>query len=146
MSIKQITPNQEIADFFETKIQMLEAALVRGFCNIGEKCVNIARNRHTYRDQTGNLTSSVGYGVSIDGHLVKNSSFNVVLNGAQGAKDGEEYLRHLISQYPSGIVLIVVAGKDYAVYVSDKGYDVTDSAESLAEQAVPDLLQQLGLR
>ena len=146
MPMKQSTPNSAIADFFEKRLQMLEAALVRGSCVIGEKCVNIARNSHTYQDQTGNLTSSIGYGVSIDGHLVQNSSFNVVLKGAQGAKDGEEYLRQLIAKYPSGIVLIVIAGMNYAVYVSDKGYDVTDSAESLAERAVPDLLKQLGLR
>lgn len=124
---------------------MLEMAIVRNFCIIGERCVNAARTSHSYQDQSGNLTSSMGYAVSIDGKLAQISSFDKVLNGEEGAKTGEEYVKQLISKYPSGIVLIVVAGMNYAAYVSDKGYDVIDSAESLAEQLIPRILKQLGL-
>lgn len=88
----------------------------------------------------------MGYAVSIDGKLVKISSFSKVLNGEEGANNGEEYVKQLISKYPSGIVLIVVAGMNYATYVSDMGYDVIDSAESLAEKLMPRMLKQLGLR
>lgn len=140
------TPQSETASYLEKRIQLLEATLVRNCIIIGEKCVNAARSSHTYRDQTGNLSSSIGYAVSIDGRLVSISSFNKVMNGDEGATDGEEYVRRLIGQYPKGIVLIVVAGMNYAAYVSDKGYDVLDSAESLAEHQLPQMLKDLGLR
>jgi hypothetical protein len=137
------TPKSKIAEFFEKRIQATEQLLVRNMCYVGERCVNTARS-HTYRDQTGNLSSSIGYAVSIDGHVVQCSSFQVVLNGSEGAKDGLEYVRDVISKYPQGIVLVIVAGKNYAVYVSDKGYDVLDSAETLAETLVPRMMKQLG--
>lgn len=146
MSIRQTTPQSEITSYIEKRLRMLEMAIVRNFCVIGERCVNIARTSHTYTDQSGNLTSSMGYAVSVDGRLVQISSFDKVLNGEQGATDGQEYVKQLIRKYPSGIVLIVVAGMNYATYVSDKGYDVIDSAESLAEQQIPRMLKQLGLQ
>lgn len=138
------TPQSAIAAFFEQHIQRLKRNIVRNMCYVGEHCVNTARSSHTYRDQTGNLSSSIGYAVSIDGHVVQCSSFQVILNGSEGAKDGSEYVRDVISKYPQGIVLVIVAGKNYAVYVSDKGYDVLDSAETLAETLVPRMMKQLG--
>lgn len=144
MSMEVTTPQSAIAAFFEQHIQRLEGNIVRNMCYVGERCVNTARSSHTYRDQTGNLSSSIGYAVSIDGHVVQCSSFQVVLNGSEGAKDGLEYVRDVISKYPQGIVLVIVAGKNYAVYVSDKGYDVLDSAETLAETLVPRMMKQLG--
>lgn len=138
------TPPSEIAEFFEQHIQRLERAIVRNMCHVGERCVNTARTSHTYRDQTGNLSSSIGYAVSIDGNLVRCSNFQVVKQGREGSVDGREYVLDIISQYPKGIVLVVVAGKNYAAYVSDKGYDVIDSAEMLAEELIPKFMKQLG--
>lgn len=138
------TPPSEIADFFEQHIQRLEKAIVRNMCYVGERCINAARSSHTYRDQTGNLSSSIGYAVSTDGNLVRCSNFQIVKQGQQGAIDGKDYVLDLISQYPKGIVLIVVAGMNYATYVSDKGYDVIDSAEMLAEALIPKFMKQLG--
>lgn len=138
------TPKSNIAEFFEKRIQATEQLLVRNMCYVGERCVNTARSSHTYRDQTGNLSSSIGYAVSVDGVIVNCSSFQVVLKGSQGAQDGKEYVKELISKFPKGIVLVIVAGKNYAVYVSDKGYDVLDSAETLAETLVPRMMKQLG--
>jgi hypothetical protein len=39
--------------------------------------------------------------------------------------------------------LILVAGKEYAAYVSAR-YDVLDSAELLAEKLLPGILKKLG--
>ena len=139
------TPKSTIAEFFEKRIQATERLVVRNMCYVGEQCVNTARSSHTYRDQTGNLSSSIGYAVSVDGVIVQCSSFQVVLKGSQGAKDGLEYVKDIISKYPKSIVLVIVAGKDYAAYVSDKGYDVLDSAETLADTLVPRMMKQLGI-
>ena len=47
-------------------------------------------------------------------------------------------------EFPNGVVLVVVAGMNYAAHLSDRGYDVLDSAEVLAAKLVPQLLQSLG--
>lgn len=138
------TPSSEIASYFEKRIRMMKTAIARNMCYVGERCVNTARSSHTYRDQTGNLSSSIGYAVSIDGNLVQCSPFPQVLNGRQGTIDGQKYVLDIIAKYPQGIVLVVVAGMNYAVYVMDKGYDVLDSAESLAEALIPRFMKQLG--
>ena len=120
--------------------------LIRNFSYIGERVLNAARSTDSYKDQTGNLRSSIGYVVVVDGRVADISSFAVVKNGQEGSKTGADYARKLARKYPKGIVLIVCAGMNYAAYVSAKGYDVVDSAELLADRLVPQMLRQLGLR
>lgn len=146
MPMQMLTPQTEIDTFFKVKIENVEKAIVRQLFVAGEECNNAARSRHTYKDQSSNLTSSFGYVVAVDGKIIPPiGGFEVVLGGHQGAKDGKAYAKELVSQYNKGIVLIVVAGMEYAAYVSDRGYDVLDSAELEAKRIVPILLQQLKL-
>lgn len=121
----------------------LERALLRQFLVAGEMCVETARLNRSYTDRTGNLTSSIGYIVAVDGRIRKISDFYVVKQGAQGQKEGKAYARELVKNFPKGYVLIIVAGMEYAAYVADKGYDVIDSAELQAQTLVPQLLRQL---
>lgn len=108
---------------------------------VGESCVRHARNHGTYTDRTGNLRSSVGYVIGDNGKVVGRSEFRPVKESHEGAKTGKEYAERLAAKFPQSIALIVVAGMSYAVHVQRKGYDVTISAELLAEQ----LLRQLKL-
>lgn len=158
------TSKAQIDRYIAARIEAISRVLVRNMCIIGEKVVNHARKLpspnaaayaglkvippHTphYIDWTSNLRSSIGYAVSVDGNIVNMSSFEVVGNGDEGAKEGKEYVAQLVKNFPTGIVLIVVAGKRYAAYVSAKGYDVIDSAELLAKKLVPQMLMKLGLR
>ena len=109
----------------------------------GEQAVNEARMAHTYRDQTGNLTSSIGYAVIVDGNPVEVGDFNPVLTADKGMETGREYAISLASEFPQGITLVVVAGMKYAKYVAAKGYNVLDSSELLARRIVPELLKDL---
>jgi len=84
--------------------------------------------------------------VSVDGEIVGESRFEPVAGGTEGASRGRAYAESLVSQYPKGICLIVVAGMNYARYVAARGYDVIDSAELHARQLVPQMLKQLGLQ
>lgn len=122
--------------------RMMQAIIYR-LGNIGAKCVNAARisnlKGRDYLDQTGNLRSSTGYVLSVDGKIVAESSFDVVAGGMQGKAEGKSFAESLISNHPTGIALIVVAGMHYAEYVAAKGYDVLDSAELLAEQLIQKL-------
>ena len=143
MAIRQTTPQQEIDAYMEESIKRIEYALVRTLQYVGERCLIAARKSKSYRDITGNLRSSVGYVISVDGHVVNSSDFDTVKQGNKGSMEGYQYACSLVSQFPKGICLIVVAGKDYAQYVTAKGKDVLDSAELLAEQLVPKMLSKL---
>lgn len=113
---------------------------------VGEKCVIEARDSGKYTDRTGNLRSSTGYAVVYNGRIVKQSNFEKVKQTAtEGAATGKELIRQLTSSYADGLVLILVAGMDYAVYVEARGYNVLNSSEDLAKRLVPEMLKQIGL-
>lgn len=143
MPIKQLTTDAEISRFIDEKIKRIEKAIVYNLSYVGEQVLNKARSTNSYKDQTGNLRSSIGFVVAIDGKIKKTSDFEIVKNGADGTKSGKAYATELVKNYPHGICLIVVAGVDYAVHVSNRGYDVLDSSELLAERLVPQMLAQL---
>ncbi|WP_320980047.1 hypothetical protein [Bacteroides sp.] len=145
MPINQITPQSQIDGYIDERIERLKQAIIYNLCAIGEKVRNEALERGSYTDQTKNLRSSVGYVIVIDGQLYKVSEFGKPDGNNEGKEIGASYAQSLISKFPKGIVLIVVAGMKYAGYVSAKGYNVLDSSELLAEQLVPELLKQLGI-
>lgn len=144
MPIKNLTPEGAISEFIGQQVERITSALIYNLCAVGEQVLNQARSTNSYKDQTGNLRSSIGYVVAVDGEVVQSSSFEVVKDGADGSRDGKSYALDLVKQFPEGIVLIVVAGMNYASYVSAKGYDVLDSSEVLADRLVPEILKQLG--
>lgn len=146
MSLTLTTPMPQINAYIEQWLQRLQAAMLRELHIIGEKCLNAARQTNSYRDQTGNLRSSIGYVIVSDGKIVYESSFEAVKNGKDGSSSGAAYAKKLARQFPQGLVLIVVAGMDYAAHVAAKGYDVVDSAELLADRLVPQMLKRLGLK
>ena len=89
-----------------------EKKFIEALAYIGEEFVNQARSKRTYKDQTGNLRSSIGYSVVKDGSAVKFDELN-------------DFAKQKIAEGPNdGIYLIVFAGMEYALYVEAKGYDV----------------------
>lgn len=147
-------------------------AIVSVLTDVGMQCVAEARNNGNYEDQTGNLRSSIGFAVVVDGKIVTKSGFtqvqgrgeNMALvryktkagkevkfwakgksgDGSEGVRQGEQLLDKLASEHSTGICLIVAAGMSYAIYVEGLGKNVLTSAELLAERVIPDTLQQLG--
>lgn len=76
----------------------------------------------SYKDQTGNLTSSIGYVIVVDGAIVDEYGFQPYQSTAtEGANKGLEYARQIASTSPEGIVVVVSAGMNYAAYVEYKG-------------------------
>ena len=146
MPIKRLTPTTEIDRYITGRAEAIKKAIVYNLCAVGEQVLNAARLTNSYKDQTGNLRSSIGYVVAVDGEIVQMSSFDTVKEGREGSRGGKEYAMQLVRDFPHGIVLIVVAGMNYASYVSAKGYDVLDSSELLADKLVPQMLQQLGFK
>lgn len=143
MGIKATTPISQINKMLREEVDKQRKALIRTMLYCAEEVTNAARSTDSYKDQTGNLRSSVGSVVIVDGKIIQEYGFDVVLEGSIGVTDGKEYAHNLAASYPDGVVIVVVAGKEYASYVAAKGYDVLDSAENLARRIMSDLLSQL---
>lgn len=144
MGIVQKTPSAEIDKYIKEQVERITNALIYNLQYIGETCLTAARDTKSYKDQTGNLRSSLGYVIVCDGKIVFQSNFEVVKKGEEGAKSGIQFAKEIVRQFPEGIVLLVVAGMKYAAFVAAKGYDVLDSAELVADKQVPRILKQLG--
>lgn len=147
MPITQRTPQAEIQSYAMRFTERMQQTIIRDMLIIGEKVVNAARiteqKGRDFKDQTGNLRSSIGYVVSVDGQIVQTSAFETVGDGSDGSREGKAFAEQLARQYPNGIALIVVAGKNYAKYVAARGYDVLDTAELLAQQLIPQMIKQI---
>lgn len=143
MPIKLTTPQSKIDKYIKQQLIRQERALLNTLMYVGQQCVNAARTNGSYTDQTGNLRSSIGYVVAVDGKVIGGSSFDVVKSGAEGGSTGKAYATEIVSHYPKSTVLIVVAGMHYAEYVAATGRDVLASAELKAQELIPKLLKQL---
>lgn len=146
MPIRPITTYQEIEAYLEEQVRRTEKAIINTLLYVGETCINTARIGGSYKDQTGNLRSSVGYVVVKNGNVIHTSSFEVEKKGGKGSTNGRQFAEQKAREFRKGIVLIVVAGMNYAAYVSAKGRDVLDSAELTADRLVPQLMQQLTVK
>lgn len=124
---------REIYEMLSEKMNNVEAATVRVFERAGIEAVNEAVLSGSYRNRTGNLRNSIGYIVAIDGEVVSELFKNDY---------GSQYAKKILLDYPKGIVLIVVAGMNYGVYVEARGYNVLTSAEKLAERRIPILINK----
>lgn len=144
MPITLTTTFGEMDDHIRRYIEQQKAKVISFLKYIGERCIIEARENGAYHDQTGNLRASIGYVVVDNGVIVTESVFDLKDDGWEGKAAGEEHLRKLAARYTSGIVLIVVAGMDYAAEVEARNLNVLSSAELLAENEVPRLMRKLG--
>lgn len=140
MPARTNTPRTQIAAEFAAFEKRMIQKIVYQLQYVGEACAKEARQKHSYRDQTGNLTSSIGFSIAVDGVVVFES-----FEGAEeaGNRAGVQLAHDVIKSYPNDVVLVFVAGKDYASHVANRGYDVIDSAETLARKLAPKMLKQI---
>jgi hypothetical protein len=129
----------------QAKMKDIVALLVKQLSFIGEECIRIARESGSYNDITGNLRSSIGYVVLVDGKpVVTGASKQYSGNGEAGPPAAEALLQSLQAKFPWGVVLIVCAGMKYAAYVEAVHHkDVLTSAELKAESLAKKLLNGL---
>ena len=145
-----ITGSKKVSNAFYSYVikqqQNAKEAAITALNYVGLECINEARQNGKYTDQSGNLRSSINYVVLDDGVAIRKGDFKMVKNTATEAKQkSEELIAKLSATYKTGLVLVVVAGMDYAVYVEARGYNVLNSAETLAKKLVPQMLKELGL-
>ena len=146
----------DISGLNEFELEVEEYYLKR-LIEAGEEAVKDAIMFGDYQNQTGNLRSSIGYIIAFDGIVIKEGGFHKIQgygvnmqkvnfttksgknvsfwakgkfgDGSEGAKKGLDFARSKISG-TTGYAFILVAGMEYASYVSSKGYDVVDSAKN----------------
>ena len=134
---------QEIDGYMEQQIQRVETVVERTLSYAGEVCINAARAAGDYRDQTGNLRSSIGYVVSKNGAIVQSSDFAAVKQGGKGSSEGEQFAKAQTAPRRRSIALVAVAGMDYSAQVAARGRDVLDTAETIAGELIPRLLRKI---
>lgn len=142
MEFKSKTPIASlVAELQKMTQEALEDAAEDLMC-IGEQAVNAARLNGTYTDRTGNLRSSVGYVLAKDGKVISQSDFAKVIGKdnpdgkpVDGDEQGKAFAASRAAELSKdGFGLVIVAGMEYASYVSDRGYDVLDSAKLRADE------------
>lgn len=122
--------------------QRQEREIVRRLQYIGEEAINTARTSRRYLDQTGNLTSSIGYVILRNGSVMSKAGFDKVKNGDEGVMQGESLAMRLASNYPYDYALLVVAGMDYAAYVEAKGLGGMTAAELQSKASVEQFVKR----
>jgi hypothetical protein len=146
MAVK-ITPKFTGADIqmmLKDKMQRVEEAVLMRLQLIGETFVKNARENANFTDHTGNLRSSIGYIVLRDGEQYTKGGFVKILAGDGGTEQGDKVLEQAALKYPRGLVLIVVAGMDYAAAVESKGKDVLTASSLIAKADLKKAIQTLG--
>ena len=137
----------KLQSLVQYNIDKLKETVVKRLCAVGESAVKIARERGNYEDRTGNLRSSIGYMVWLDGESVFEGGQVAITgkngNGTDGISESQKVLEKLKSELPStGAVLVVTAGMNYAWYVENLYHrDVLASAEIEAERLARKLLK-----
>ncbi len=145
MGIEAKFTRSDVKKAYDNFVDGIKRQQINRLQMLGEMCVNHARNvpmEQGFQDQTGNLRSSIGYMVFVDGVAV-HSMFEQRKEGAQGVKAGEALAQRVGERNPQGVCLVVTAGMNYALYVESKGHDVITTAEHLAQRELPRMLEKL---
>lgn len=140
-------PIRVVGDYLTAEANAKLQVIANVFCYVGEQCIIEARNGGDYTDQSGNLRSSIGYAVLLNGQVIQSDCVDKIKNGDEGVSEGQKYLQYRIKKASKkGIVLIVTAGMNYAEYVEAKEYIVLSSAKLKAPVLVKQILTSLGFK
>lgn len=146
-----ITPNSSNArrhfqEWMRAKVDERMQAAIEMLDRAGLEATREMRTGRRYTDRTGNLRSSTGYAVVMDGRIVRGGHFTAVTpKGAEGKKTGEDLVREAAHEIGHGsLALVLVAGMKYAYYVERMGLNVTDSGVQVARQEVDAMARELG--
>lgn len=131
--IKLLTPISKTESYTIAQIERRVIVMLNTLTRIGETGLAEARASGNYKDRTGNLRNSLGYVVLNDGVVF-----------SKGGK--QDFIQTLVGKNSKGLVLIMAAGMNYAVYVEALNFNVLTSAELLAEQMLPQMMLKIGFK
>lgn len=145
MPIKNQNP-EAAARYVEGRLERLRRVIARDLVATGEHGKNVSREGHSYLDQTGNLTSSIGYSVAVGGEVAAVGTFERVRQGEEGVVRGPAYAKALAGSCPDGAAVVLVAGMPYAGHVSNLGYSVLDAGRLEMPKYLARLLADVGIK
>ena len=133
----------DIESFIHKKVALYENAIIERLIEVGEQFVADARSKTKaeggFGDITGNLRASIGYVILKNGREI----FGNFEGEREGQQEARRFIKTLSTTYNTGIVLLVVAGMEYAAYVEAKGYDVITGAGQKASVDIKKKLSAL---
>src|SRR6476660_8924121 len=97
----------KIESYIRGRVGVIEQVLINRLQFVGEKFIVNARSNDTYKDRTGNLRSSIGYIIVKDGDQIEEKFPG---DKSEGVKHGRAIAEDAKSNFPTGLVLICVAG------------------------------------
>lgn len=129
--------------YTQKRADIIQKLLIRHLIFLGEECVNICREKHGYMDQTGNLTSSIGYELFVNG-----KPYHENFKATPGSESGDEGVnkgRALALEIGAlgNYTLVLVAGMEYAEEVEARGKDVLTPGYLHMEQELPKIKLQI---
>lgn len=137
---------EEVRRKLEADLAKINRLIFLRLSYLGELCVNHARTvpaQIGYTDRTGALRASTGYAIYANGKQIRADFTGDGTKASEGNAAGLQRVEEIAQSHTNGWVLIVVAGMNYAIYVEALGRDVLTSAEQLAREAMPGMLQDL---
>jgi hypothetical protein len=144
-----ITPlfdDNDLNNFYDRFQEWTEEKFLTLFTYLGENFVRLARENGNYRDHTGNLRSSIGYGVVRDGRILS-QDYQMAGQGSEGQKGvtrSRMLVETLAQEFSTGWALIGVAGMDYALFVENlSGKDVISSSAVATEMLMREIIKQV---
>lgn len=124
MGIRPNFSQQQLHQVMLDRLAWMDNAIMSRFIYVGETFVNNARRNGDYKDQTGNLRSSICYVVFKDAKKVSPGPI---------AQKTKKLIQELKQKYSKGYVLIVATGMNYAAAVESKGKDVITGSSTQAK-------------
>lgn len=140
MGIKPMFGNGVVAAQVAAFQENLEKAIIFALKELGEELAKYAKENHTYSDQSGNLTNSIGYAIVRNKEMVYYGGLNQPGISMDSAL---QTALKMAQSTQSAYSLIIVAGMNYAAYVEAKGYNVILPAELKAKRDFPSAMAKL---
>jgi len=144
-----LTPNfndTDIGRFFDRFQKDAEKKFIEVLSYAGEHGVKRARISGKYNNITGNLRSSIGYAIIKSGSVI-HEDYQVAQAGTEGEKgviESKKLIALVSSRFNKGIILVLVAGMDYALAVeSIEGKDVIAGAVTYTDKFLRDTLKEV---
>jgi hypothetical protein len=144
-SIKADFNPNDVEAYIQQRTEEWFNALLETFREQGREFTARARSKNkdgkVFNNITYNLRSSIGYCLLYEKKVVE-TYFPSIIGGTEGEEVGRELAERLAiyGDYGDGIVLVLVAGENYASFVQAKGYDVIDSSTSAFSEELKKLL------
>lgn len=139
----------DLEGYIKQRLERVQQAVLNAYNLAGLEFVKSARIKTKaeggFGDITGNLRSSIGYIVMLNGKqmFADFTEADFGTERAPGTLQGSIFANEIADGYPRGIVLVCVAGMQYAAAVESKGYDVITGSTLELETRLKQLLSEI---